>query len=113
MPRRREILLKLVQAFDGLMLGLIFWMAHQLRFVTGEHFNSLQSIPDFDRFLWLLAVIVPFSPIVLEYQGFYNHPLRKKPGDSICQVGKGLLVMALIFGMCVIFLREWYIHLMN
>ena len=105
MPRRREILLKLTQTFDGLMLGLIFWATHGLRFVLGEHFTALQPIPEFDRFLWLLAVIIPFSPIVLEYQGFYNHPLRKKPGDSTRQIGKGLVVMALIFGLCVIFLK--------
>lgn len=105
MPRRREILLKLTQAFDGLMLGLVFWLTHQSRSLLGERYESLAPIPEFDRFLWLLAIIVPLAPIVLEFQGFYNHPLRKKPGDSLRQVGKGLLWMALIFGLCVIFLK--------
>lgn len=105
MSKRQEIYLKLTQILDGLILGVVFWLTHALRRAWGESFDLFRPIPEFDRFLWLVAVIVPIAPIVLEFQGFYNHPLRKKSGEAVAQVGRALVWMALIFGMCVIFLK--------
>ncbi|MCB1235611.1 MAG: sugar transferase [Verrucomicrobiae bacterium] len=105
MPQRHEIYLKLTQVLDGLMLGLIFIGAHAVRAALVNWFPDLRPIPELERFLWLLAVIVPIAPIVLELQGFYNHPLRKKTGDAPRQILRGLTWLALILGMCVVFLK--------
>ena len=105
MSERQEVYLKLTQIFDGLMLGGVLWLAHALRQSWGELFDWIRPIPDFERFFWLIAIIVPIGPIVLEFQGFYNHPLRKKAGEAVAQVGRALMWMALIFGLCVIFLK--------
>jgi hypothetical protein len=31
------------------------------------------AIPPLEQFYWVIAVVVPFMPVVLEYRGFYNH----------------------------------------
>lgn len=105
MNPRHEIQMKLTQFLDGVMLGVIFWLAHTVRFEFGVRTEFLTEIPEFTRFFWLLAVIIPVSPIVLEFQGFYNHPLRKKSGESLWQVTVSLVWLALILGLCVIFLK--------
>ncbi len=105
MNRRHEIQMKLLQFLDGIILGLVFCLAHTIRYEVGFWSDQIEVIPEFGRFFWLLAVILPVSPIVLEFQGFYNHPLRKKPGEALKQVTLSLIWLALIFGLCVIFLK--------
>jgi exopolysaccharide biosynthesis polyprenyl glycosylphosphotransferase len=103
--RRHHIHTKLNQVLDGALLGVVFWLSHVLRYGLGQRVESVGPIATFEHFLWLLAVIVLVSPIVLEFQGFYNHPLRKQRHESARQVFRSLLWMALIFGACVVFFK--------
>ncbi len=103
--RRYAIRTKLNQILDGALLGLVFWLSHVIRFTAGQRFDSIEPIATFEHFLWLLAVIVLVSPIVLEFQGFYNHPLRKQANEAAQEIFRSLLWMALIFGACVVFFK--------
>ena len=67
---------------------ITFWMAHTIRFLGADWFIFDKPIGPFNAFQWLLFVILPFGPIILELQGFYNHPLQKPPGKSSAQLAR-------------------------
>jgi exopolysaccharide biosynthesis polyprenyl glycosylphosphotransferase len=105
--RQQEIRLQLNQLIDALLLGGVFWLCYTLR-----HANllvlptdTLAEIPSFEQFLWILAVIMPFGPFLLELQGYYAHPLEKTVWKSLQQIARAGIWLGLIVGGAVIFLR--------
>lgn len=104
--RRQEINLQLNQLVDCALLVLCLWVAHWLRGdVARLIWPQLERVPPFDRFFWVVAVIAPFTPIILESRGFYNNVLTKSRAKSLRQiVGAGVRVMVLV-GICEIFLK--------
>ncbi|MBK1833433.1 sugar transferase [Roseibacillus ishigakijimensis] len=54
---------------------------------------------------WVLFIIVPFLPFVLDLFGFYRNPLRKKVGTSLVQLLQSFIVVSLIVGLVVIFAK--------
>ncbi|CAN5169334.1 hypothetical protein BH23VER1_BH23VER1_29160 [soil metagenome] len=109
--RRQEINLQLNQILDALLIALAFWVSHSIRYFGQEQIFAplgrpqIQTIEDF---FWLVAIMAPFMPIILEFQGFYNDPLQKTVWKSLRQLLKALLWMGLIIGGCVIF-AKWQV----
>jgi exopolysaccharide biosynthesis polyprenyl glycosylphosphotransferase len=103
--RQQEIRLQVNQLIDALLLGLTFWFCYWLRHSNLLVLDSLKDIPTFDYFLWILAVIMPFGPFLLEMQGYYAHPLEKTIWKSLEQMMRAGLWLGLILGGAVIFLR--------
>ncbi len=52
---------------------------------------------------WVLYLAVPFTPLVLEFLRFYRRVRSKPTITTLSQLFKGLLIMALIFGMVATF----------
>lgn len=52
-----------------------------------------------DSINWVLYIAVPFTPLVLERFGFYDHLRTKTTGKSIGQLFKGILVIVLFIGI--------------
>jgi FlaA1/EpsC-like NDP-sugar epimerase len=103
--RRQELNLQFLQIVDAFIIVLAFWAAHAFRFL-GFHWGIFNfPIASFSEFQWLLFVIVPFGPICLEAQGFYEHPARKAWGKSVVQLGRAALVLGIIIAACAYFLR--------
>ena len=48
--------------------------------------DNLWMIDGFGKFVWILAVVMPFGPFLLEMQGFYNYPLEKSAWKSLRQM---------------------------
>ena len=67
--------------------------------------DGLVEIASFPSFVWMLAVIVPFAPFLLETQGFYNHPLEKTAWRSMQIIATAGVWLFVIIGAAVIFLR--------
>ena len=115
--RKQEINLQLNQILDSLLIALAFWLSHTLRQEAYYVVNSLSwlqdfsifqrmpQIPEFRKFLWLMFIVVPFTPVVLEFQGFYRHPLQKTLGLSIRQILRTFLWIGVAIGAFVIFFR--------
>ncbi len=103
--RKQEIRLQVSQFVDAILLGFIFWLSHLLRFNQLIILDNLWSIEGFEQFVWMLAVIMPFGPFLLEMQGFYNYPLEKTVWKSLRQMAAAAVWMGLILGLAVIFLR--------
>ena len=77
--RKQEINLQASQILDSLLIALAFWICHSLRFYNPLGWFGPENIqiPEFREFFWLMAIVVPFTPVVLEMNGYYDHPLQK------------------------------------
>ncbi len=103
--RKEELNLQLLQILDGLLLVLAFWLAHTFRFLASSWFVFDKPIGPFKEFQWLLFVILPFGPILLELQGFYANPLQKSLGKSLNQLARSAFWLGLLIAACSYFLR--------
>ncbi len=103
--RKQEINLQFNQFVDAILLGLVFWLAHALRYHRLIILDNLWSIDAFDKFVWILAVIVPFGPFLLEKQGFYSYTLEKTTLKSLRQMASAAVWIFVILALAVIFLR--------
>ncbi len=104
--RKQEINLQLTELLDSALLAFCLWFAHFCRSVLLPHFwPDMVEIPSFDKLLWLVAVIVPFTPIILEARGFYSNVYHKTPGRSLRQLGEGMIIVGMIIGTIVVFVR--------
>jgi exopolysaccharide biosynthesis polyprenyl glycosylphosphotransferase len=104
--RRQEINLQLTELADSAILAASLWVAYVLRaYVLQSWFPELEIIPPFKDFFWVAAVLVPFTPIVLEARGFYTHLLHKTPVQSLHQLADTLVWMGMVIGAFVVFFR--------
>lgn len=77
--RQRQIRKKVSQLSDAVMFGLAFWLAHWIR--SRPWVPHAELILDFRQYYsWLLFVIVPIAPAVMDLEGCYQligrHPRR-------------------------------------
>src|SRR5437870_2592771 len=74
--RDRQLRTQFLQLLDAVLFALAFWMAHLCRFTWPEGFLWLHwdPIDGFEKFKWLLLLVIPGAPLVLEAQGFYQRP---------------------------------------
>ncbi len=104
--RRQEINLQLTELLDSALLAFCLWFAHFLRSVFGPYvWPELVAIPPLDEFYWVMSVVVPFTPLVLEYRGFYSHLYHKTPAKSLRQLAEALMIMGTLIGALMIFLK--------
>ncbi|HUF62857.1 MAG TPA: sugar transferase [Verrucomicrobiales bacterium] len=102
--RKQEISLQFNQILDSLLLAFLFWFAHWVRYEMQDWFD-LPVIPTFENFLWVMAVIVPFTPVALEFQGYYTNVLQKSPFTAVRQLFQAMVYIGLVIGACVVFLK--------
>ncbi len=104
--RKQELNLQFLQIIDGFLMVASFWLAHTLRFFGGDFLPfGNKPIGPFSEFAWLLLVILPFGPILLELQGYYTHPLHKTVGKSLAQIARATFWLGMLIAACAYFLR--------
>jgi exopolysaccharide biosynthesis polyprenyl glycosylphosphotransferase len=103
--RKYEINLQVNQIIDAALLGSVFWFSHFVRFHQFIVLDNLWTIEGFEKFVWMLAVIMPFGPFLLEVQGFYNYPLEKTIWKSMRQITAAGFWLIVLIGLGVVFLR--------
>ena len=103
--RRQEIHLQFNQFVDAILLGATFWLAHFIRYKGIVVFDSLWSIGDFSQFAWMLVLIMPFGPLLLELQGFYSYPLENTVWKSLRQMSAAAFWLLVLLSCAVIFLK--------
>jgi len=105
LARKQEINLQLSQLVDAAILGVVFWVCYLLRAHGIVELDSSPEIPPFVYFLWMLAVIIPFGPFLLELQGYYHYPMEKTIGRSIKQMAQAGLWLAVLLTAAAFFLK--------
>lgn len=103
--RKQEISVQINQLIDALMLGVLLWLCYWLRASGFLVIDSLWEIPPFVNFFWMLAILMPFGPFLLELQGFYDHPMEKTVAKSLQQIVHAGVWLVLLFGLAAFFFR--------
>ena len=101
--RRRQILTKINKVVDAALFGLAFWLTHFLRSL--DVLDPQNRIHDFDAYAWLLLVIVPLTPPLLEIHGYYQRPVFGSRRQTLLILGKtaAWLTLAVVI---VLFFRK-------
>src|SRR5947209_4094753 len=105
LARRQELNTQLQVFIDAFLLALSLWSAYVLRYYSTFWFDLSNTVDPQRNYAWLLVVIMPFGPILLDLQGFYQSPLNKTQWKSIMQILRAMLGLSIIVGGCVVFLR--------
>lgn len=105
LARRQEFNTQFQQLVDSLVMAVSLFAAHALRVLSTDWFNLSYSIDPFTNYQWLLVVIMPFGPIILDLQGFYRSPLNKTLWKSFVQILRTMIYLSILVSVCVIFLR--------
>jgi exopolysaccharide biosynthesis polyprenyl glycosylphosphotransferase len=103
--QRQELNTQLQQLIDAVVLAFSLLVAHTLRFYATHWFDLTKTIEPFQSYQWLLIVVMPFGPILLDIQGFYQSPLTKTKSKSFVQIVRAMIGLSMIVSGCVIFLR--------
>src|SRR5438067_1521496 len=103
--RKQELNLQFQEIVDGTLLVLAFWFAHVLRFYATNWFSLEKPIAEFSEFRWVLWLLMPLGPLILEAQGFYKYILGKTVGKSLWQLLRAAGVLAVLLAVCWFFLR--------
>jgi exopolysaccharide biosynthesis polyprenyl glycosylphosphotransferase len=105
LARRQELNTQLQVFIDAFLLALSLWAAYVLRYYSTFWFHLSNTVDPQRNYAWLLIVIMPFGPILLDLQGFYQSPLNKTQWKSIVQIVRAMIGLSIIVSACVIFLR--------
>ncbi|MDP9254367.1 MAG: sugar transferase [Verrucomicrobiota bacterium] len=105
LARKQELNTQVQQVIDALLLALSLVAAHALRVYSTSWFDLSYGIDPFQNYQWLLVVIMPFGPILLDLQGFYEAPLSKTTWKSFVQIVRAMIYLSIMVSACVIFLR--------
>lgn len=98
--RQDSFTIQALKIADALLVWLSFLAAGHLRqWITRPEEELIQPM------VWALFIAVPFTPIVLEKFGFYDHLRYKQLRKSIWQLVRGLLVILLIVGVFAVFAK--------
>ncbi len=104
--RKQEINLQLTELLDSALLAFCLWFGHYLRYrLIPVFIPDAAEIPALEKFYWVIAVVAPFTPIVLEARGFYSNLANKTPARSIRQLGEALVIIGMCVAFCMVFFK--------
>lgn len=96
----------MLQLTDAALVWLSFWLADlvrsPLRDLLGQGATEAAGLREMN---WVLYLAVPFTPLVLEFLGFYDRIRTKSTYTALSQLVRGLAIMALVIGMMAVFAR--------
>jgi exopolysaccharide biosynthesis polyprenyl glycosylphosphotransferase len=95
LQRDRQIRTQVHQVADACLFAVSFWIAFVLRANPQIiAWLNLDPIPpdSFSRVVWLYFLLIPTAPLVLESQGFYDHPVLCSRRDILWPLFKGCFI---------------------
>ena len=103
MNRKQEISKDLSLILDGLFLGASLWLCYLLRISGWVQLDGLAEIPPFSQSYWMLAVIIPITPLLLDLYGFYDNPLTQRYESFFIKMANAGFWLVLIISIISIF----------
>jgi exopolysaccharide biosynthesis polyprenyl glycosylphosphotransferase len=104
--RKQEINLQLTELLDSALLAFCLWFGHFLRAdLVPVFMPDAVEIPPLESFYWVIAVVAPFTPIVLEARGFYSNIANKNLAHSLRQLMEALVVIGMGIAFCMVFFK--------
>lgn len=105
MNRKQEISKDLSLILDGLALGVCLWVCYFLRSAGLVQLDGVGEIPPFSQSYWMLAVIIPVTPLLLDLQGFYDAPLTQRSESLFLKMANAGFWLILIISVISFFGR--------
>jgi exopolysaccharide biosynthesis polyprenyl glycosylphosphotransferase len=104
MNRGQNISKDLQMILDGLLMGGCLALGHYLRSgpLSSERFGN---IPSFSHSFWIIALVIPLSPLLLDLHGYYTHPLSERYESLLAKIAKSGFWLVLFLGVTAIFGR--------
>jgi exopolysaccharide biosynthesis polyprenyl glycosylphosphotransferase len=109
--RDRQFRVKVNQIFDACLFAFGLWLAWAIRFhwtklgpagvdaIFGHRVmdaifrhREVDPIKHFEDYLWLFLVVIPMTPLVLEWQGFYERPIFSSVRQMAWQLARGCFI---------------------
>jgi exopolysaccharide biosynthesis polyprenyl glycosylphosphotransferase len=104
--RTEAFRIQALQLTDALLVWLAFWLGWEMRDAVRIALGmGVEAGEVRESINWVLYIAVPFTPLVLERFGFYDHLRTKTSGRAFMQLIQALVVIALMIGMFAIFAR--------
>jgi exopolysaccharide biosynthesis polyprenyl glycosylphosphotransferase len=102
--RKEAFSIQILQLVDAGLVWFAFWLASWFRVPVRELLTRDEGqMLELSTMSWVLYIVVPFTPLVLEFFRFYERPRTKTGFQSFRQLVKTLMVMALAIGMISVF----------
>jgi exopolysaccharide biosynthesis polyprenyl glycosylphosphotransferase len=97
--RDRQIRIQVYQFVDGGLFALGLWLGWLIRYhwqgLPLSGFDHVDSIKDFAHYFWLFLVVIPMTPLILEWQGYYERPIFSPRGLAAWQLAKACAIGAM------------------
>lgn len=102
--RREAFSIQTLQLIDAALVWLGFLLADfvrgPIRLALAKEWVDSGGLAEMS---WVLYIAVPFTPLLLEFFGFYRRPRSKTAIISISQLFRSLLTVALLVGALAVF----------
>ncbi len=102
--RKQEFNIKVNQIADSLLLAAAGVVSHAIR--ASATAIGWSAIPPLTQFYWVMAIVVPFLPLLLEMNGYYKHPSQKSVIKSLQQILQATFWIGLVMGALAIFAKS-------
>ena len=104
--RNEAFRIQALQLTDALLVWMAFWAGWEMRdWVRILLGMGIEPEDVRESINWVLYIAVPFTPLVLERFGFYDHLRTKSTGKAVVQLAQSLVIIALMIGMFAIFAK--------
>ncbi|MFK7911776.1 MAG: sugar transferase, partial [Akkermansiaceae bacterium] len=104
--QREQFSIQALQLCDAFLVFAAFWIGDKLRPELLSLFGMAEEeVLGLSQISWLLFIVVPFTPLILEMFGFYRNMMRKKVTTSLRQMFQCLLVIGVAVAVMVVFFK--------
>ncbi|MFC7338067.1 sugar transferase [Haloferula chungangensis] len=104
--KKEAFSIQLMQLVDAALVWAAFWLADAFRAPVRELLGQTATdAAGLAEMTWVLYLAVPFTPLVLEFLGFYRRPRSKHFFQAVTQLIRALMVMVLLIGLLAIFAK--------
>jgi len=103
---REQFSIQALQICDALLVFAAFWVGDKLRPVLRPLFGMGEDRQmGLTEISWLLFIVIPFTPLILEVFGFYRNMMRKTVGQSLFQMFQCLLLLGIGVAVMIVFFQ--------
>ena len=105
--RDRQFRVQVNQLIDGAIFAIGLWLAWAIRYYwvrVGP--SGVDPIAPFRDYFWLCLVVIPMTPLVLEWQGFYDRQVFSPVQQMAWQLAKGCTLCAMLLILVIFMSRK-------
>lgn len=104
--QREQFSIQALQLCDAFLVFSAFWVGDKLRPILRPILGMAEGGElGLSEISWLLFIVVPFTPLILEMFGFYRNMMRKTVATSLRQLFQCLLLIGVAVAIMVVFFK--------